>query len=240
METPETIRTSLQTGEWITSIDFKDAYFHIPINNLSRKYMRFHIQGETYHFKALPFGLSTAPMEFTIVAKEVKLLAMKQGIRIHQYLDDWLVRARSHQTCLHHTQTLVALCRELGWVVNEEKSELEPKQVFNFVGYDLKEGRVRFLKGSNCEGTKVAVTLVPNAYHNIRWASSSRENTLQLAQYGSKSELTVPAHPRIQLSPQDYNPFASFQNSSNGKKYLLIRPGVSSYKWLLVFRSGVL
>ena len=33
----------------------------------------------------------------------------------------------------------------LGWLVNEEKSELEPKQVFNFVGYqfDLREGRVR-------------------------------------------------------------------------------------------------
>ena len=31
METPETIRTSLQTGEWVTSIDFKDAYFHFPI-----------------------------------------------------------------------------------------------------------------------------------------------------------------------------------------------------------------
>ena len=76
--------------------------------------MRFHIQGETYPFKALPFDLSTAPMEFTVVAKEVKLLAMKQGIRTHQYLDDWLVRARSHQTCLQHTQTLVALCRELG------------------------------------------------------------------------------------------------------------------------------
>ena len=38
------------------------------------------------------------------------------------------------------------LCIELnGWLVNKEKSELVPKQVFNFVGYqfDLKEGRVR-------------------------------------------------------------------------------------------------
>ena len=142
METPETIRTSLQTGEWVTSIDFKDAYFHIPINSQSRKYMRFH---KTYQFKALPFGLSTAPMEFTVVAKEVKWLAMREGIRIHQYLDDWLVRATSHRVCLQQTKTLVLLCRELGWLVNEDKSELEPKQVFNFVGYqfDLKEGRVR-------------------------------------------------------------------------------------------------
>ena len=107
--------------------------------------MRFQVQDKIYQFKALPFGLSTAPMEFTVVAKEVKFLAMKQVIRIHQYLDDWLVRARSHQTCLQHTQTLVALCRELGWLVNKEKSELEPTQVFNFVGYqfDLKNDRVR-------------------------------------------------------------------------------------------------
>ena len=48
MERPETIRTSLQTGEWVTSIDFKDAYFHIPIQNQSRKYLRFHVQGKTY------------------------------------------------------------------------------------------------------------------------------------------------------------------------------------------------
>ena len=93
METPETIRTSLQQGEWVTSIDFKDAYFHIPIQEQSTKYLIFHVQGRTYQFKALPFGLSTAPMEFTLIAKEVKLMSIHKGIRIHQYLDDWLVRA---------------------------------------------------------------------------------------------------------------------------------------------------
>ena len=145
METPETIRTSLQQGEWVTSIDFKDPYFHIPIQKQSRKYLRFHVQGQTYQFRALPFGLSTASLEFTVVAKEVKLMATHKGIRIHQYLDDWLVRARSHRVCLQHTQDLVNICQELGWMVNLEKSELEPIQIFDFVGYqfDLKVGRVR-------------------------------------------------------------------------------------------------
>ena len=145
METPETIRTSLQQGEWVTSVDFKDAYFHIPIQEQSRKYLRFHVQGRTYQFKALPFGLSTAPMEFTVLAKEVKLMAIHKGIRIHQYLDDWLVRARSQHLCLQHTRLLVQMCQNLGWLVNLEKSELEPKQVFDFVGYqfDLRSGRVR-------------------------------------------------------------------------------------------------
>ena len=34
----ETIRTTLQQWEWVTSIDFKEAYFHIPIQEQSRTY----------------------------------------------------------------------------------------------------------------------------------------------------------------------------------------------------------
>ena len=44
METPETIRTSLQQGEWVTSLDFKDAYFHVPID-LFNKQMHFQSRG---------------------------------------------------------------------------------------------------------------------------------------------------------------------------------------------------
>ena len=144
METPETIRLSLQTGEWVTLLDFSDAYFHIPINQRSRKYLRFFLSNQTFQFTALPFGLATAPLEFTKVVKEVKLMAQARGIRIHQYLDDWLPRAQCRETCLQHTQILLALCRQLGWVVNMKKSELEPQQIFNFVGYwfDLVSGWV--------------------------------------------------------------------------------------------------
>ena len=145
METPETIRTSLQQGEWVSSLDFSDAYFHIPIHFTSRKFLRFHFQNQSYQFRALPFGLSTAPMEFTAVVKEVKLMAQSQGIRIHQYLDDWLIQAPTEDSCHQGTQSLLALCQELGWMVNMQKSELEPQQVFDFVGYqyDLLNGLVR-------------------------------------------------------------------------------------------------
>ena len=34
----ETIRTILQQWKWVTSLDFKDAYFHIPIQEQSRTY----------------------------------------------------------------------------------------------------------------------------------------------------------------------------------------------------------
>ena len=62
----------------------------------------------------------------TVVAKEDKAMALQRSIIIHQYLDDWLVRASSHETCLQHTQIWVVLCQDLGWLVNKEKSELAP------------------------------------------------------------------------------------------------------------------
>ena len=145
METPETIRLSLQKGEWVTSLDFSDAYFHIPINPRSRKYLRFHLHGQTFQFRALPFGLATAPLEFTKVVKEVKLMAQSRGIRILQYLDDWLLRAPCRETCVNQTPTLMALCQQLGWLVNLQKLELVPQQEFNFVGYhfNLSRGLVK-------------------------------------------------------------------------------------------------
>ena len=56
METPETIRTSLQQGEWVTSLDFSDAYFHIPIHVNSRKYLRFHFQNQSSNFGLFPLA----------------------------------------------------------------------------------------------------------------------------------------------------------------------------------------
>ena len=81
-----------QEGEWVTSMDLTDAYLHIPIHTQSQKYLRFHFKGVTYQFTSLPFRLAIAPLIFTSIVKQVKLIALQSGIRLHQYLDDWLIR----------------------------------------------------------------------------------------------------------------------------------------------------
>ena len=136
METPESIRTSLIPGEWVSSIDLSVAYLHIPIHPNSRKYLRFCYQSQVFQFTSLPFGLATAPQVFTMIVKEVKLMALSRGIRIHQYLDDWLIRSQSQEEAQVNTQAVVDLTQSLGWIINQEKSELKPTQVFSFVGYE--------------------------------------------------------------------------------------------------------
>ena len=135
METPESIRTSLIPGEWVSSIDLLDAYLQIPIHPNSRKYLRFCYKSQVFQFTSLPFGLATAPQVFTMIVKEVKLMAFSRGLRIHQYLDDWLIRSQSQEEAQVNTQAVVDLTQSLRWIINQEKSELKPTQVFSFVGY---------------------------------------------------------------------------------------------------------
>ena len=89
-----------------------------------------------FQFTSLPFGLATAPQVFTMIVKEVKLMALSRGLRIHQYLDDWLIRSQSYEEAQVNTQAVVDLTQSLGWIINQEKSELKPTQVFSFVGYE--------------------------------------------------------------------------------------------------------
>ena len=121
METPESIRTSLIPGEWVSLIDLSDTYLHIPIHPNSRKYLRFCHRSQVFQFTSLPFGLATAPQVFTIIVKEVKLMALSRGLRLHQYLDDWLIRSQSQEEAQVNTQAVVDLTQSLGWIINQQK-----------------------------------------------------------------------------------------------------------------------
>ena len=136
METPESIRTSLIPEEWVSSIDLSDAYLHTPTHPNSRKYLRSCYKSQVFQFTSLPFGLDTAPQVFTMIVKEVKLMALSRGLRIHQYLDNWLIRSQSQEEAQVNTQTVVDLTQSLGWIISKKKkkSELKPTQVFLFSG----------------------------------------------------------------------------------------------------------
>ena len=55
VETAESIRKSIRKGEWVTSIDLTDAYFHVPIHPQSQKYLRFQTRKGVFQFQALLF-----------------------------------------------------------------------------------------------------------------------------------------------------------------------------------------
>ena len=134
METLFSIIATLQPQEWITKIDLKDAYHHITVHVNIRKYFRFVVAGIVYQFRVLPFGLSAAPREFTKTLAPVIQLLRSQGIQVHAYLDDWIIRANSREQSLEHTQHIIQLLQSLGWTINWDKSMLQPSRILDFLG----------------------------------------------------------------------------------------------------------
>jgi len=134
MEADQSIRKSLQQQMWTYLIDSKVTYFHIPIHKSSRKFLRTCHKGKVYQFKTLPFGISLAPWIFTKVFKQIAIVLGEKSIMIHQYLEDWLSKDMSRQTLLIHRQYTLVLVQRLECLINWGKLELEPTQVFEFVG----------------------------------------------------------------------------------------------------------
>ena len=95
----------------------------------------FCLEGSGLSVRAVPFGLAPAPWLFTKVTKDLCTVVRRQGIRLRVYLDDWLLLARSASQCQAHSQFVLNLCMRLGFVLNDEKSELVPSQKFFTWGF---------------------------------------------------------------------------------------------------------
>ena len=140
METVASVLLSVREGDFLASLDLKDAYFQIPIHGSSRKLLRFMSEGTVYQFKALCFGLSTAPQVFTRVFAAVSAWAHSRGIRLLRYLDDWLVLSSSEKKAKESIRELLSLCHTLGIVINEKKSDLVPSQSAKYLGMTIDTG----------------------------------------------------------------------------------------------------
>ena len=128
---------SVRPRDWMVSLDLKDAYLQVPMHPESRKFFRFMVGGKVYQFKALCFGLSTAPQVFTRVMAPVSAILHRMGVRLRRYLDDWLLQASSREQVLLALRTVLRLCRSLGIVVNWEKSQVIPTQQMVYLGVIL-------------------------------------------------------------------------------------------------------
>ena len=143
MEMQGSVRSAIRSQEWTVSIDIRDAYLHVPMHQAVRKYLRFVVKKKVYQFTCLPFGLATSPREFTKLLRPVVSLLRQQGVKLHVYLDDWLIRADTYtpEQAQLHAQTTIKVLQFLGWIINFEKSDLTPSQDFQFIGMQFNTRR---------------------------------------------------------------------------------------------------
>ncbi len=107
----------IQPQDWFAAIDLKDAYFHVSIHPRYR--------------------LSLSPRVFTKVVEGALTPLQEVGVRILNYLDDWLILAQSREQLGNHRDLVLRHLSQLGLRVNWEKSKLSPVQRISFLGVEL-------------------------------------------------------------------------------------------------------
>ncbi len=145
MLTIKIIMSQVQEGDWFVTIDLKDAYVHIQVVQRHRRFLRFAFGGKDYQYKVLPFGLALAPRTFTKCIDAALAPLRLQGIRVLNYLDDWLILAHSRELVSRHRDIVLGHIHSLGLRMNAKKSVLLPSQrtVFLGVRFDSVQMQVR-------------------------------------------------------------------------------------------------
>ena len=138
METLSSVITTLPLNCWLASIDLKDAYFHVAVVPDHQKFLRFHWQGQSYQYRTLPFGLTSAPRVFTKVLAPVIAWLRTRGIHLCAYLDDLIVVGVSPADVRRSVTTVADTLTHAGFILNLKKSELVPSQDLVYIG-----GRIR-------------------------------------------------------------------------------------------------
>ena len=137
METIQHVCHIINPKDYLTSIDLRDAFLHVPIHPSSRQYLQFIWRDKLYQFKVLPFGLSLAPLVFTKVLKPLLRWARRRGIRISAYLDDLIIAAKSKSRSLKATALVLDKLKSLGFLTKESKSSLTPSRTLQHLGFEI-------------------------------------------------------------------------------------------------------
>ncbi len=114
MITLKQILAQIRPGDWFASVDLKDAYFHIQIAPHHRRFLRFAFENTAYQYSVLPSGLALAPRTFSKCVDAALSPLRASGMRILNYLDDWLILAQSRDTLLSQTSSANASRADLG------------------------------------------------------------------------------------------------------------------------------
>ncbi|KAL0147294.1 hypothetical protein M9458_057396 [Cirrhinus mrigala] len=134
MLTLKQVVSQIRSEDWFVTIDLKDAYFHVSILPQHRKFLRFAFRGEAYQYRVLPFGLALSPRTFTKCVDAALAPLRLRGIRILNYIDDWLILAQSEVVAAQHRDVVLAHMKELGLRLNAKKSVLSPSQRTTYLG----------------------------------------------------------------------------------------------------------
>ncbi|GFV46718.1 hypothetical protein TNCV_1881771 [Trichonephila clavipes] len=96
----------LQNAKIFTTLDLKNGFFHVAVNERSSKFTRFVTHNGQYQFRRMPFGLSTCPSNFMRYINAIFRHLISKSI-VLPYMDDVVIPAANESEALEYLKIVL-------------------------------------------------------------------------------------------------------------------------------------
>ena len=96
-----------------STLDLKDGFFHVPVEEHSRKYTSFVTPTGQWEFCKVPFGLCNSPPVFQRYIQYVFKYMIREKI-LMVYVDDLIILAGNMEEALDHLRTVLQVAAPYG------------------------------------------------------------------------------------------------------------------------------
>lgn len=131
----------LQDARVFSTIDLKNGFFHVRMDESSMKYTSFIVPDGQYEFLRVPFGLCNSPSVFQRFINATFRDLMKQKI-VSVYMDDLIVLSKSEDDGLKNLKIVLDTASQAGLEINWKKCCFL-RRVMEFLGHIVENGTIR-------------------------------------------------------------------------------------------------
>ncbi|GFU63799.1 retrovirus-related Pol polyprotein from transposon 17.6 [Trichonephila clavipes] len=137
----EEVLDKLGNGKIFTTLDLKNAFFHVDVDEASRKYTAFVTETGQYEFLKVPFGLSISSNYFQRNINYVFRELLRDGTLII-YLDDIIIPATDEKEACKKLARVLETASRYGIELNLKKSQFVQGKI-NFLGHVTQNGIIQ-------------------------------------------------------------------------------------------------
>lgn len=136
----EDLLDKLQGSVVFSTLDLKNGFFHVPVEEESRKYTSFVTHSGQYQFTKTPFGLCNSPAVFQRFINCAFRPLVVQGIALI-YMDDIIIPAKDNSEALQRLKLVLDIAKAYGLVLNKKKCNFL-KTSIEFLGHLVENGKI--------------------------------------------------------------------------------------------------
>ncbi|GFV79089.1 retrovirus-related Pol polyprotein from transposon 17.6 [Trichonephila clavipes] len=137
----EDVLDTLQEAKVYSTLDLRNGFFHVDVDEDCRKYTSFIVPDGQFEFNKVPFGLSTSPGVFQRYVSSIFRDLTRKGIVII-YLDYLVIPAKNEQEGLEKLKIIFKVTKKYGLEIKFKKCQFLKKKI-EFLGHIVEIGTIK-------------------------------------------------------------------------------------------------